>query len=86
MTAKVEHWESTMSRAETYALLDAAEVEFEKGNEDGAYAILEKIPLAPEFARCFATQVGLGPEALRKSGLNLADAEKTYGHDWLERL
>lgn len=86
MTAKTDNWDSTMSREETYALRKAAEIEFEKGNEDEGYAILMKIPLAPSLAKCYATQVGLGPEALKTSGLNLKDAEKEYGHDWLERL
>lgn len=86
MTAKIDNWESTMSREETYALRNAAEIEFQKGNEDEGYAILEKIPLAPSLAMGFATQVGLGPQALKDSGFNLKDAEKKYGHDWLERL
>lgn len=86
MTAKTDNWDSTMSREETYALLDAADIEFEKGNKDAGYAILMKIPLPPSFAMCYATQAGLGPEALKASGLNLKDAEKEYGHDWLEQL
>lgn len=86
MTTKIDNWESTMSREEACALIDAADIEFEKGNEEEGYAILAKIPLPPEFAMCYATQAGLGPEALKESGLNLADAEKKYGHGWLERL
>lgn len=86
MTTKIDTWESTMPREEARALIDAAAVEFEKGDDDAGYALLQKIPLAPEFAMCFATQVGLGPEVLKTSGFNLDDAEKKYGHDWLERL
>ena len=86
MTEKKDNWDSTMSREETYALLEAADVEFEKGNEEAGYALLYKIPLAPSLAMCYATQVGLGPEALKKSKLNLADADKKFGPDWLERL
>lgn len=66
--------------------MEAANIKFKKGNEEEGYAILAKIPLAPELAMCYATQIGLGPDALRESGLNLADAEKKYGHDWLECL
>ncbi len=86
MTAKIDTWESTMSREETMALLDAAETELEQGNEDKAYAISLKIPLAPELAMCFATQAGLGPDALEASGFNLKDAEKKYGRNWLEQI
>lgn len=86
MTAKLDTWESTMSREETQALMDAADIEFAKGNDDAAYAILERIPLAPELAMCLATQAGIGSDALKKSGLNLKDAEAEYGTDWLERV
>ncbi len=75
-----------MSREETYALLDAADSEFEQGNADAGYAILAKIPLAPSLAMCYATQAGLGPERLKTRGFNLVDAEEKYGRDWLERL
>lgn len=86
MTTKVDTWESTMSREETMALLDAAYAELDKGNEDAAFALIQKVPLAPELAMCYATQVGLGPEALKASGFNLKDAEEKYGRNWLERL
>jgi len=86
MTKMADNWDSTMSREETYALLEASDVEFEKGNEEAGYALLAKIPLAPSLAMCYATQVGLGPEALKRSGLNFADADKKFGADWLERL
>jgi len=86
MTTKTDNWDSTMSREETYALLDAADVEFEKGNKDEGYAILKRIPLAPSLAMCYATQAGLGPKVLESRGFNLQDAEKKYGHDWLERV
>lgn len=86
MTAKNDNWDSTMPREETYALLDAADIEFEKGNKDAGYAILKKIPLAPDLAMCYATQAGLGPKILKTRGFNLKDAERRYGHDWLERL
>ena len=86
MTKKKDNWDSTMSREETYALLEASDVEFEKGNEEAGYALLFKIPLALSLAMCYATQVGLGLEALKESGLNLADADKKFGSDWLERL
>lgn len=75
-----------MSRKETLALLDAAYTELENGHEDEAFALIQKVPLAPELAMCYATQAGLGPKELKTSGFNLKDAEKKYGHDWLERL
>jgi len=86
MTAKIDTWESTMSWEETKALMDAADVEMEKGNEDRAYEILQEIPLAPELAKCLATMAGMDPMALKTSGLNLKDAEIKYGTDWLERI
>lgn len=86
MTTKIDAWESTMSRAETYALMEAADIEFENGNEDEGYAILEKIPVMPEIAMCLANAAGFGPGALEKSGLNLKDAEAKYGPDWLQRI
>lgn len=86
MTEQDDNWDSTMSPEETDALMDAAQVEFKKGNEAAGYALLAKIPLAPSLAMAYATQAGLGPKALKKSGLNLADADKKFGHDWLERL
>ena len=86
MTKKADNWDSTMSREETYALLEAAHIEFKRGNDEAGDAILMKIPLAPSPAMCYATQVGLGPKALKESGLNLADANKKFGPDWLERL
>ncbi len=86
MTTKLDVWESTMSREETMALLDAVCTELDKGNEGEAFALSQKIPLAPELAMCFATQVGLGPDALEASGFNLKDAEKKYGRNWLERI
>lgn len=84
MNTNADNWDSTISREETYALLDAADIEFEKGNEDEGHGILMNIPLPPGIAMCYATQAGLGPELLKASGLNLKDAERKYGHDWLE--
>lgn len=86
MTTKIAERNSTMPWEETLALLDAADIELEKGNEDAAFALIQKVPLMPELALCFATQAGLGPEVLKTSGFNLADAERKYGRDWLERL
>lgn len=85
-TAKADKWESTMSPAEACALIDAAQIEFDKGNEDAGNAIIEKAPLMPEIAMCLATGVGFGPRTLKESGMNLADADKKFGHDWLDRL
>lgn len=83
------------SRTETIHLMTEAEIDalenealkayhqgdFERGNE-----IARKIPLKPELAMCLATQAGYGPEALKKSGLNLTEADAKYGSGWLERL
>ena len=86
MTEKTDNWDSTMSREEAGALRRAAEVEFEKGNDEAGYALLKKIPLAPRLAMGYATQAGLGPEVLKKRGMNLADADKKFGHGWLDCL
>jgi hypothetical protein len=86
MTAKLDAWDSTMSREKTLKLLDEAYAELDKGNEAKGFALIQKVPLAPELAMCFATQVGLGPDALKASGFNLKDAEKKYGRDWLESI
>ncbi|MDR0362637.1 MAG: hypothetical protein LBJ46_08165 [Planctomycetota bacterium] len=86
MTTKIDTWESTMSRKDTKTLLDGIHAALKQEDEKGAFALTKKLPLAPELAMCFATQVGLGPELLKNSGFNLKDAEKKYGRDWLERL
>lgn len=54
------------------------------GREDEAVALFDKfIPILPHLAQT-AKRI-MGAEALRDSGMNLTDAFKMFGDDWLDR-
>lgn len=75
-----------MTEEEIYALLDAANEADDRGDEEEALRITKLIPLKPILAWTLATQAGYGPERLKRSGLNLSEAEAKYGPNWLDKL
>jgi hypothetical protein len=59
-------------------------VELEKeGKFEEAEVLHKTIPLAPYLAKFLKDHIGV--DALLKSGVNLCEANETYGSDWLSR-
>ena len=60
--------------------LDRAEA---NGDEEERRRILRTIPMYPRVA-CGLKEL-MGKERLLKSGINLVEAERAYGKDWLDK-
>lgn len=71
-----------------YTLLEAADLAYkwldleEQGNFEEADKVKLEIPLLPGLANNLKQRMGI--KALIESGLNLSEAVKYYGKEWLE--
>lgn len=72
----------SMSREEAAAIFVEANDCMERGDEDGYYAVIMKLPVPPNMALQMRDE--MGKEKLLAAGYNLADAEIVYGKDWLD--
>lgn len=79
-----DDFESTMSYEETEQLLERFDKLWDQGKEEEAERVSAMLPVEPGFA--LTQYVMLGKEGLLSAGLNLKDAEKAYGSDWLDRF
>lgn len=50
---------------------------------DEAQVLLPKIPMIPEIANDLKTEMGI--EAVLEAGVNVSEAVKKYGTQWLEK-
>ncbi len=70
-----------MNRAEQQEIMAKINTALYENDITTAIELAQKIPMPPEVAE--ALKFGFGAEALKESGFNLSEAEKTYGSNWL---
>lgn len=80
----VANFESTMSDEEASRLIDLHYALLKEGKEDEAHEVVRQIPAHPCHA--LTQLVMLGKEDIFVLDMNLADAEKAYGPDWMDRF